>query len=260
MTDDKTDPSAEALTPEEFEAKRLEALAEAAAFSAGDPAPSVPTRSHLRPRLETLEELLEKGKQFAQAATVNRACADCGAPIPAGVICDPCMVTRSRVRKLKDALESVPDRFEDASFRSPKFPARVRNQQAIGQARSLRHMGSLVFVGPSGTGKTTLAVATLRDRLEHSPDERCLFASSIHVSRDQGLVVRAMGCRLLLLDDLGSERSLPSNPVPDIIFDRHQANRCTWVTTWMTALQMADRYGGGVARRIFEHAAVIDCG
>ena len=90
-------------------------------------------------------------------------------------------------------------------------------------------------------------------------------SSYTHVARarsedsDPASIRTATSADLLVLDDLGTERNIPSNPVPDIIFERHAEGRATWVTTWMTRLQLAERYGDGVARRVFERAVVIDC-
>jgi DNA replication protein DnaC len=144
----------------------------------------------------------------------------------------------------------------------------VHNPRAVLQARSLRDFGRIVFIGPTGSGKTSLSVATLRDRLENTTGARCCFLSAWRLGgamaqldeSDPGAVVRALNCQLLVLDDVGSERPLPSNPVPEIIVERHQANKATWITTWMSASKLEERYGGGIARRVFEHTAVVDCG
>jgi hypothetical protein len=67
---------------------------------------------------------------------------------------------------------------------------------------------------------------------------------------------------LLVLDDLGSERNTALNAVPDILAERAYLGRPTWVTTWMTAEQVAQRYGDGIARRLYEadRTAVVACG
>jgi DNA replication protein DnaC len=217
----------------------------------------------------SLAELLEKGKRFAEANSLQpRACFDCGKTIPAGRLCDVCGAARAEAARIAEAMDSIPDMFRWATFASPDLVSRVTNPRAIAQSRSLRDFGRVVFVGPTGTGKTSLAIATLRDRVENTPGARCFFISAWQLGRalaqldesESGEVVRALKCPLLVLDDVGSERHLPSNPVPDIIAERHQSNRATWVTTWMNGAQVADRYGGGIARRIFEQTAIVDCG
>ena len=107
----------------------------------------------------------------------------------------------------------------------------------------------------------------LRARLEAS-DANVLFAPAwrLGVARARSedsspeLLARALRADLLVLDDLGSERNVPSNPVPDVIFERHADDRATWVTTWMTPEKLTERYGDGIARRVFERAVIIDCG
>ena len=62
---------------------------------------------------------------------------------------------------------------------------------------------------------------------------------------------------LLLLDDLGHDAKVPSNPVSDLIQERHAEQRTTWLTTGLNAREIADRYGAGIARRIFESAQLV---
>jgi hypothetical protein len=53
-----------------------------------------------------------------------------------------------------------------------------------------------------------------------------------------------------------------TNAVPEVIMDRVNDGRPTWVTTWMTPEQVAQRYGDGIARRLYEagRVVVIGCG
>jgi hypothetical protein len=74
------------------------------------------------------------------------------------------------------------------------------------------------------------------------------------------IVDRAMTMPLVLLDDLGCERDLAMNPLPDVIFERHAANRPTWVTTGLTREQPIKRYGTGTVARVFDRAKVIRVG
>jgi DNA replication protein DnaC len=130
----------------------------------------------------------------------------------------------------------------------------------------------LLLFGPSGSGKTSLACALLRAWEARDVRRRGVFlpAWKLAVARAQyGLghgeppeVERALSAALLVLDDLGSERNTATNAVPDVIFERAYAGRLTWVTTWMTAEQVAQRYGDGIARRLWERGrvTVIACG
>ncbi|MGH7329334.1 MAG: hypothetical protein ACREJX_13380, partial [Polyangiaceae bacterium] len=92
----------------------------------------------------------------------------------------------------------------------------------------------VVFRGPSGAGKTRLAVALLRVALERelesrpllSDDESESIARYFHFAHAHRLGVARLGgnagaaevhdamrARILLLDDLGNDCAVPSNPV-----------------------------------------------
>ena len=66
-----------------------------------------------------------------------------------------------------------------------------------------------------------------------------------------------MRAPIVLIDDLGKDADINSNPVPSIIAERHAEERVTWVTTELSPDAIANRYGGGIARRIFESAELI---
>ena len=135
----------------------------------------------------------------------------------------------------------------------------------------------VVFLGHAGTGKTTLAVALLRVLLDRkiashpfasdgdvaAVARHCRFAAAHRlgvaalVPGDPLEIRRAMRAPILLIDDLGKDADINSNPVPSIIAERHAEERVTWVTTELSPDAIANRYGGGVARRIFESAELI---
>ncbi|MEO8875208.1 MAG: hypothetical protein ABI461_06465 [Polyangiaceae bacterium] len=158
------------------------------------------------------------------------------------------------------------------------LPSRVKLDRLPPQPPSARRV---VFFGDAGVGKTSLAVALLRalaetaiartsfDRDEdvraivrrfHFASAHRLGTAGVAVHGDPDAIRIAMRARVLLLDDLGSERSIPSNPIPDIIAERHAEDRVTWITTGLTAKEIVDRYGGGVARRILEGAQLTKIG
>ena len=66
-----------------------------------------------------------------------------------------------------------------------------------------------------------------------------------------------MRAPVLLLDDLGKDADIKSNPVPAVIAERHDEERVTWITTELTPPEIAKRYGDGIARRICENALVL---
>lgn len=218
--------------------------------------------------METLEEIIERGRKAAFERAPD-ACKRCGeGTISPATVCEKCAEGDRRRRLIAGSLSTIPETYRWSRFDAPELASRVKVVSMIMRARSMRAQSTLVFIGASGVGKTSLAVATLRDRLEHAPDEKAVFAPAwrLGIARarsedsDPGLVRSASFCDLLVIDDLGSERNVPSNPVPDIIFERHAEGRATWVTTWMTHTDVAARYGDGIARRIYGRAVIIDCG
>lgn len=69
-----------------------------------------------------------------------------------------------------------------------------------------------------------------------------------------------MKAPLVLIEDLGSDRDGATNPIADVIFERHAQDRPTWVTTRLTRGLLVARYGAGVVARLFERARVIHLG
>jgi hypothetical protein len=173
--------------------------------------------------------------------------------------------TRSESPPLEDSLE----RNQPPDNRT--VPQAFRWAAAEGRA-ALASGGSLLVVGPSGSGKTSLVCALLRAWDAAHPRRLGVFMPAwklgiarAHHGLGQGEapdVERAMTTRLLVVDDLGSERNIATNAVPDVIFARALAALPTWVTTWMTPADIAQRYGDGIARRLYEagHVTVIVCG
>ena len=157
--------------------------------------------------------------------------------------------------------------------------ARVKSQAAIAATRRAQGGSGIVWTGPSGSGKTTLACVALRETAERvarcstrgdrRPTHMFLRAAELAVASKQQalgegtpeLVKRATSAGLLVIDELGSEMRSPHwRDVEDVVFARYERGMPTWVTTWTTADDIADRYGEGFARRVFERAVIIDCG
>ncbi len=167
---------------------------------------------------------------------------------------------------------SIPRSFRWATLDAAALRLRVARPQAIAEGEAALSSAALLLTGPSGSGKTSLACALLRAWEAREPRRRGVFAPAwqLGVARAQhGLghgeppeVERAMSAALLVLDDVGSERNTATNAVPDVIFARALDGLPTWVTTWMTPDAVAQRYGDGIARRLFEEGRVtlIACG
>lgn len=163
---------------------------------------------------------------------------------------------------------SVPGRYAWARLDAPEMPLRV-GAVALRAAVASPVAEQLIFTGPSGSGKTSLAAALFRAAMRPS-DASGLFALSWRLGAcratwplgkgDPPALVAAMSARLLVLDDVGSEPPGATNPVAEVIFERHAEALPTWITTALTVETAAARYGEGIARRMFEGAAVLDCG
>jgi len=157
-----------------------------------------------------------------------------------------------------------------ARFSAPELAERVPEPAAVAAGRELcRQTTRICLIGAARAGKTSLAVAMLRRRVSQSGIPAAFLpAYKLGVARLQHaaahgepeIVDRAMTMPLVLLDDLGCERDLAMSPIPDIIFERHAANRPTWVTTGLTSQQLVKRYGTGVVGRVFDRAKIIQLG
>ena len=123
----------------------------------------------------------------------------------------------------------------------------------------------MVFVGPSGSGKSSLACACLRRRIPHGLWLSALRLGTARIQHSAGdgeaaLVARAMAVPLLLLDEVGGETKTATNAVRDVLFARHDADLPTWITTGFSSQQLAETYGDGAVRRITEGAYVVKLG
>ncbi len=155
--------------------------------------------------------------------------------------------------------ESIPVAFRGCQFDSPELDKRA----GYGRQSVVRKAGGpiVTLCGSAGAGKTSLAVAVLYDRLR-AGETRCYFVDALSLSRARAehplgageapIVKRAMTASTLVLDDVGTERQDLTGAVTDVIFKRHSQGRFTVITTGQTWEAIAERYGHGIARRMFE--------
>ncbi|HEX7667752.1 MAG TPA: hypothetical protein VF407_24665 [Polyangiaceae bacterium] len=184
---------------------------------------------------------------------------------------------RLRRAALRSFERSLPPHYRDARLESATIARRVK----LPLPRELPTAKSVVFMGPPGIGKTTLAVALFRARFEREL-ERTAPTSDVDVTRSvlqfrfvhahrlavaringaEGLaeLAASIRARVLLIDDLGEGATVASNPVRDVIQERHADERETWLTTNFGPKAIAERYGAGIARRIFERATIVRAG
>lgn len=219
--------------------------------------------------METIHSLIERGR-FAAESHGPTPCVDCSEPVPwPARICNECEGKRVRKSRVASSLRSIPSAFEWCAFDAPELLNRVKSQSAIAVGRAYRDVPKLIVRGPSGRGKTHLVAAMFRARIEAVPELTGFFVAAYDLgdamsrseTSDPSLVRRARGCDLLVIDDLGQDQEIPSNPIPKVILDRYAQNKATWITTGLTETQIQERYrNDGVSRRINERTFEIDCG
>lgn len=174
-------------------------------------------------------------------------------------------------RRREERFEArIPKSYRDNRLDAPELTQRVKPATAIAEGRAAMGAPWVTFVGPPGSGKTSLAVAMLFAAFaaDSSFAPRFVHAYRLGVARIQSKagegeceeVWAAMVAPLLLIDDMGSERDTANNAISDVIQERHAEGRPTWVTTGLSAEEVAKRYSGGCARRMFELATVIKLG
>lgn len=197
------------------------------------------------------------------------ACASCGA-LTNRTPCWDCERKAELDRHEREAFDasfqSIPASHRHCALTAPALADWVKHTAPI-PALSERVLGSrrVMFMGPAGSGKTTLAVACLRVRVPHGRyvDARSLGTARIQHRAGDGeapLVAACSRAPLLLLDDLGQESNTATNAIPDVIFERHARDAATWVTTGLGRNDITSRYGDGIARRLFEGALVVQLG
>jgi hypothetical protein len=180
-------------------------------------------------------------------------------------------------------VRSLPPRHQPAAFGVPDLARWVRPSTAVASAQDRPDALASVFLGPAGSGKTTLAVARLRMLVraevtqlpqdDFAPafglfiDARDLVRARLEHRLGDGeakLVERARDIAVLAIDELGAEvgRGTGENVVAEIIHHRHAYELPTVIATPFTPTEIESKYGAGVARRLFEagHAHVVQLG
>lgn len=214
--------------------------------------------------------------------TVRRPhwCALCGAEAPYGeTYCPPCRPKALEDRKralLADALESIPEAFAWCRLASPAL-ADVVPPAHLDAARSGLDRSMVLLVGPKGAGKTSLAIAMLRARLDAAlaPDADgdavtraagARFASAFDLAyarADAQLGAEPAALRawkratVLVVDDLGAEAKAHNSPVGELIHHRHAHALPTIVTTGFNSKELTERYGDGIVRRLTDRALIL---
>lgn len=170
----------------------------------------------------------------------------------------------------EDAVARIPPSYGGASL-DASWLAELVGHEAVDRARSAITEPTAAFLGPPGAGKSSLAAAmfraavaaeTVTTRLHRM---RWLSAHKLAKARagqplgegEAPVVEAALDATLLVLDELGGEDPRYASAVAEVLYERHEQALATWVTTGVSAKEIAARYGGGIARRVFEGAAVF---
>jgi DNA replication protein DnaC len=190
----------------------------------------------------------------------------CGA-LTARVPCWDCALAAERradrARAIADAERTIPREYAWSTLESRELRTRVdaRRRPLDEIVRCILGAHRVVLAGGAGSGKTSLAVACLRERL---PDARFVSAIRLGTARIQHragdgepeLIDQALAAPLLLIDDVGQEQHTATSAVKDVIWLRHEAALPTWITTGLRSADLLDRFGDGFRRRMLEHAYV----
>lgn len=177
---------------------------------------------------------------------------------------------RALVVRQEEELRGIPARYRwarrgaELNARSHVVPSRHYANADEGAARlaASSAIGALL-IGPAGSGKTSLAVAAMREvRGSFFVSANALERARIEHRSGEGeapLVARAKRAPVLVIDDLGQDKPSSVSAVEAVILARHDAELRTWVTTGLDAGSPRDtypaleaRYGAGVVRRLTE--------
>lgn len=192
----------------------------------------------------------------------------------------PCQQCRDRERFERAKVRvfaSIPKRFRwaiDCNLTTlaerVKLPAE-RISGALAWAAGLEKVPpSLALTGVTGAGKTSLVVALFATWFDRHRDEGARFVPALELGLarmrhplghgDPEAVIVAMEAPLLILDDLGAEAPMHADVVRQVLHQRHNDDLPTWVTSGLTHAELARRFDGGLARRIFEESKQVALG
>lgn len=182
--------------------------------------------------------------------------------------CRACLRERDTERRKRELAATIPPRYDWATLDAPLLPSRLAcGLPAPERVEEVLRSQRVVFVGKAGSGKTSLAVALLREVARRGADAMFVQAYRLATARarhplghgEPPLLEAAMAATVLLVDDIGNERQTELSDVRATIFERHDYERTIWVTTALSSAELASMYGGGFVRRLTERAAVVQC-
>lgn len=257
-------------------------------------------------RINPFLEIVGRAARAAQPGIEEGLCADCRKPIEGFALkCEPCSERarqqwarerlkvnddgrwreEERARLIADldkAKATIPGSHQWATLNSAELPKRVRLPSAIEQAKASLDSRRVILTGPSGGGKTSLACALMRHKVDLGYQEHHRFTPAAKLARGARFmsskydltrararhrlgddeapeVEAAYAAPLLLIDELGVDKNR-DDVLSDIIQYRHAKEELwTIVTTPFRSKQLYELYGDGVMRRLLERATTIKC-
>lgn len=190
----------------------------------------------------------------------------CGAKVEReNMRCRGCVKRERREAWGQRALAAVPRGFSDSSLES-EWLVRLVGQAGIETAKGALAESRVVAVGPPGSGKTSLLAAMLvAADFPTRPGPVWVSAHQLAKARtlhplgegEAPIIAQALDASVLVVDELGGEDQRYASAVAEVLFERHAEAKPTWVTTGVTPKEISARYGGGIARRVFEGATVF---
>jgi len=188
-------------------------------------------------------------------------------------LCSSCdraaWLVAERSRLINETIRAIPTHFRWASFDNPEMLLeRVHPKSAVEDARGHVRSLSIVITGGSGSGKTSLACALLRQAsADRNQPGKFVTAFDLAVARQQHplgegeapTVEGAFEAPILIIDEIGSEHGR-NTATQEVIHHRHNWARATIYTTGFSAAELVQRYGDGILRRVFEGSSVIRLG
>jgi hypothetical protein len=215
-------------------------------------------------------KLLDKLDWLRPRSPPTHTCDLCAEGTYQAGVCFSCQekrrIEKDLAHELRRRLACIPLRYGKSRFGDPCLQTRVGDARAIDLARTaLASHTVLVLRGPAGSGKTSLAAAVIAaeaergKRIAWAPAVRLAMARSEAKLGEEPQEVRdAIRSDALVIDDVGNESLTPTSALVDVVFSRHDAERPVVITTGLSSVALAERYGGGTGRRLLEQSLVVE--
>lgn len=180
---------------------------------------------------------------------------------------------RQKAERIQRTIANIPEQYQVATFETIENPALgwsngIIPLAKITEARQAVSSKSVILFGDSGAGKTSLACALLR-AITKERDRVGRYVSSFAIAKarreqrwgagEAEIVFLASTSPVVLLDELCAESGKDTS-VDEVIRERYDHALQTIYTCGFDPSEIGKKYGGGVARRVFEEATVIHLG